>query len=205
VSKLNTLLLTLVTSAACGSTYPEPWIPPGDSIPFAPMADGWSLHRGYEVTEEGPVIGLPDEAFQRVIAVRGDRTRLLRTPADLKGIVRIETDRAALAFVRLFTNLDTFYLFDGDQAGFVEVTPTDAAKVGFAEMPRSEFARLKLFVPRVRSQEDGFVVERCVARGLGGSKAIVYEVAEMVSYDGTYSITKNRKAEEVRLFVPGFW
>jgi hypothetical protein len=197
------LLLPLVVIAACRAVEFEPLVLEDRPVLLSQLADGWRLFKGYEVNADGPVVGAPAEAFLKLIALRQGRARVIRTPSDLEGLVTIKTTDDALAFVRLFTAYDSFYLFDGD--GFMEVVPTDNGDLGFGELPRPVFLRLGLYLPRVRRVTDGFIVDRCLACDMGGAKGAIYAVEERVSFKGRYAAGRKLLATDVEIFLPGFW
>ena len=198
-------LLVFAVVVSCGTTTKgtEPWVLEDEPVHLPSLVGGWHLFKGYEVTADGPLVGTPAEAFLKLVAVRDGDAHILRTPYDFQGLVRLSDTNDALAFVRLFSNNETFYLF-GDN-GFVEVAATDSNERGFAELPRAEFDRLGLYAPRVQVAPGGFVIRRCLARGTGGARGDVYGVEERVSTDGRYSATRVLMVRDVEILLPGFW
>jgi hypothetical protein len=198
-------LVALSALVSCATTTEglEPWVLDDEPVYLSSLVGGWRLFKGYEVKADGPVVGTPAEAFLKLVAVCDGVARICRTPHDLRGLVRLSSTNDALAFVRLFSDCDTFYLFGDD--GFMEVAPTDSPERSFAEISRAEFGRLGLYPPRVQRVPAGFVISRCVARDTGGARGDVYGMEERVSTDGRYSVTRILIAKDVDIFVPGFW
>jgi hypothetical protein len=108
-------------------------------------------------------LGTPAEAFLKLVAVKGDEKTILPATQSLKGYVVLKTPSDALEFVRLFTNLDTQYLFK--DADWIEVknggTDIVEGERGFGEMLNFEYQKFALFGPKVEAAGGGFVIERC--------------------------------------------
>lgn len=91
------------------------------------------LHLGYELpgvrlTYCNIHAGLdPSEPFQRIGAAKKEPYRIVATLNDLKGLVKIPNEAAALRYVRLKTSLLTWYAWP-DQPSEVEIISAENAK-----------------------------------------------------------------------------
>jgi hypothetical protein len=129
-------------------------------------------------------LGFPVEAFLKLVVVEDGKKKLLPKTGDLKGHVKIDSPEKALEFVRLFTDLETHYLFEDSRC--IEVRPTDSGVPGYGELPRPEFERWKLVLPVTARIGAGFQVTRAVV----DSQSTISMRTEQVSEDGNYLILK---------------
>ena len=133
------------------------WVEADDTkpIPLSSLVNGWKLYEG-----GGVMFGLPAEAFAKLVAVKGDERRILYRTTSLAGYVRIRTEEQALELVRLFTNLETHYLFEDFSETEVKLAH---GKPELSELAEAEYRRLKITEPSVRRDGNWFVITRYLA------------------------------------------
>ncbi len=125
------------------------WVDTANPIPVPFDTKGATLFKGTPDT-----LGLPAEAFLRLVAVEGNKREVLPSVGDLKGRVGISTPDQALAFARLLASPDTHYLFR--ELGLYE-PPDDAFD--------QEYRQKVGLLPAKASREGGdFLVERNLVR-----------------------------------------
>lgn len=137
--------------------------------------------------------GFPFQAFAKLVAVKGNEKIILPKTTSLKGYVSIKSLEGALAFVRLFTSVDTDYLFE-DSPGIEATSKADASggKIGYGQVPQNEWERLKLFEPKIRAVDGSFLVERCLLN----YNHEIFHSEEKVSTEGEYSISKKETLQK---------
>ncbi len=163
-------------------------------VPLSSLVDGWRLYEG-----EGELTGVPREAFARLFAVRGDEARILYRTTSLAGYVRIETAEQALEMVRLFSSVDTGYLFE--DFGEVEIRMAKG-EPELGEITEEEYRRLRISEPSVTRHGASFVITRCLA----DEQHHAWRVRELVHEDGSYRLTDRALvAEVVDITLPGYW
>lgn len=158
------------------------WILEGPPIHVSFNTEGTAFYRGGR-----GVLGTPLEAHLRLIAVKGEERREVLSPCALQRLVRIEEPGQALEFARLFTSIETHYLFP--DLGLIEprLTPGTAGPGEYT----AEYARQVGLSPALaREKEDSFVVERSLLARSGA----LYRVTEEVDRDG-------RLAEQSRVVI----
>jgi hypothetical protein len=143
-------------------------------VPFE--TDGYELYRGGR-----GLLGTPPEASWRLVGVRSGRAEVLDVP-DLEGRVTIRSPADALAFVRLFTSLDTHFLFPG--VGYVESRPAAGERRGPGEYTPDYASRVALSAPRFADRGDSFLVERNLLLADGP----LVRSRELVGRDGSYRL-----------------
>jgi len=149
-----------------------------EEISRAFVREEWKFFKG----SDRP-LGLPIEAFLKLVAVKGYEQKILRTTTSLKGYVQIKSPNDALSFVRLFTDLDTHYLFEDSE--YIEVRPANK-KTSWGELPVQEFRKLGLKEPSVMKDGEHFVVVRYVV----DADRNIFQIQERISPSGDYQITK---------------
>jgi hypothetical protein len=157
---------------------------PDEPIPVSFDTRGYTFWKGVR-----GVIGTPVEASLKLVAVKGDEKVEIKTVADLKDRVVIASPEQALGFVRLFTSLDTHYLFD--DVGYIE--PRLARNgPGPGECTAEYEARMNVRPISVRQDDDAFVVERHVLERTGR----LVRVVERVGRNGEYSLERATTIDE---------
>jgi hypothetical protein len=112
------------------------------------------------------------------------------------GYVRILDEKQALEFIRLFTGLETHYLFDNNE--LIEVFPS-LHQPSWGELSKEEFRRLGLQKPTVSKSDTAFVIVRFLA-DTGGK---IYRVEERVYPNGKYKIeSRELVAQDVGILIP---
>ncbi|OGX44053.1 MAG: hypothetical protein A3H41_01645 [Omnitrophica WOR_2 bacterium RIFCSPLOWO2_02_FULL_45_28] len=171
--------------------------------------NGYKFYQGYPGK-----IGEPREAFLKLVAVKDKKQVILPSSNSLKGYVALKTHSDALEFVRLFTSIDTHYLFEGTH--FIEVKDAgydDPMKLrddghggllqggglSYGELTNKKFKELGLFEPKVQKVQNGFIIERCL---VNYERDIIHSL-ETVRSDGEYSIKiKKIIAAKVGISLP---
>ena len=141
-------------------------------------------------------LGLPAEAFLKLVAVKDNRRTILPCTTSLRGYVKLKNDDEALAFVRLFTSVDSHYLFKDSLGIEIRHVQRPPLVVKYATMSMKPFKDLRLFDPRVRKTAKGsFVIERFVLT----PKGKIVRTEETVEPNGSYTakviMTLGRNAE----------
>ncbi len=163
-------------------------------VALSSLVDGWKLYEG-----EGVLTGVPREAFAHLVAVRGDKRRILYRTTSLAGYVRIDTGEQALEMVRLFSSVDLGYLFE--DFGEIEITMANG-EPDLGEVAEEEYRRLRLSAPSVKRQGSWFVVTRYLA----DEKHHAWWVRELVHRDGSYLLADRALVgENVDITLPGYW
>jgi hypothetical protein len=188
------VLLGLASEAALAD---EPWIWISEheapiKVPF--KTSGYTFYRGTDSE-----LGEPLEAFLKLVAVNGRQRVLLPRTTSLRGYVTLTNDNDALAFVRLFTDLDTHYLFDDSPGVEIRHVAKMPERLQYATMTTKRFRDRGLFEPRVRKTAKGsFVIERFL---LTFERKIV-QTEETVEADGRYAskVVKTMSEEEELVF-----
>lgn len=157
------------------------------------FVSGWSFYKGCK-----GVLGTPDEAFLKLVAVRGNLKRILPTRESLKGYVRFSDwgdGESVLAYVRLFTALDTHYLFENNN--FIEVRKASGSP-SWGELVPATYEKLKLHEPTVYQTGPGYGV----IRYLVDAEHMIYRANEIVKKDGDYRIATEVIAKNVEILYP---
>jgi hypothetical protein len=140
--------------------------------------------KGYAFYKGGRgILGTPVEAYLRLIAVKGGEKMEIPSVSDLKGRVVIRSPEEALEFVRLFTSIETHYLFPDIQ--YIEPTLVNNAP-GLGEYTEEYKQRMNLEPPRYRQEGDVYVIER----NLVDRDGKFFRATERVGRDGDYSLLK---------------
>ncbi len=131
----------------------------------------------------------PVQAILRLYAIKGDEHKLISSPSDLKGTVRIENEEDALKFVRFITSPDTHIFFDlyaieGFKEGENPFEP-------FGTIPNTIWEKYRLKPVKVERDKGLFVIDRYLVfyphQELLFPKRLV-AVKEYIEPDGGYSL-----------------
>lgn len=156
------------------------WLQEDQPVHVSFDTGGYTLYRGTR-----GILGTPAEAYLRLFAVQGEEKREVSSPAALQGLVSIEEPAQALDFVRLFTNLETHFLFPG--LGLVE--PRLASGTPRPGEHTGEYARQAGLSPASARQEgESFIVEQSLIDPSGA----LYRVTSRVGRDGSYAELSRR-------------
>ena len=134
------------------------------------------------------VLGLPSEAFMRLVAIHDSTKYMLNTRTSLVGFVQIDTEQKALDFVRLFSKAVTHYLFD--DADFLEFPPYVAGSPFWYDIDsanRAKISGIPIDNPPVEVTESNGTY-RITRYGMDWERHIL-KVTETVGTNGTYAIT----------------
>jgi hypothetical protein len=116
-------------------------------------------------------VGLPIKAFLHLYAMKGSELVEISEPRQMNKLndLSVRTPEAALNFVRLFTQPDTFMIFNGPNA--IEKNPNET---------------------QVTRIDDFFVVVRCllIADEVEPKGYPLIRVKEQVSFNGKYTIVQ---------------
>lgn len=154
----------------------ELWIDGNQLIPVTFDTKGYKFYKG----ARGP-LGTPVQAFLRLVAVKGEDKVEISSVEDLRQFVTINSPEQALEFVRLFTSIDKHYLFPA--INYIE--PRRArGQPGVGELTAEDEKRLNLEPPKVRAEDDTFIVERNLLERSGK----LFRATESVGKDGTYAL-----------------
>lgn len=163
--------------------------------------NGYKFYKGYYSGRISETV----EAFLKLVAVKDNKQVILPSINSLKGYVILKTNSDALEFIRLFTSLDTHYLFGG--AEYIEVKDAgydDLRQYGglsYGELTSRKFKEFGLFEPKVQKIQGGFIIERCL---VNYERDIIHSV-ETVKSDGEYSIgIKKVIAKKVNILLPSY-
>lgn len=154
----------------------EIWILDDELIETSFDTSGYTFYKGGT-----GVLGTPAEAFLRLVAVKGDERLIVETIEALSGYVTIRTPDEALEFGRLFTSVDTHYLFP--EVSYVEPVYVEGDP-GVAEYSDDYADQMRLPAARVSEQSGVFVVERAL---LSKTQRLVH-ATETIAPDGTYEL-----------------
>ena len=158
----------------------ELWVLKDEAIRVSFKTDGYSLHKGGTGS-----LGLPVEAFLRLVAVKGNEMIAIQKPSDLAGKVVIENPSQALEFVRLFTSIATEYLFPEIDHLEAVLTPNGEAAGEYTEEYRR---RVDLKVAAAWQEDEFFLIERPLLSRSG----TLFEALERVGRDGTYVVLRTK-------------
>lgn len=175
----NIFILTLLTVIL--NMYADDEIKIFDKTPVKVSfeTNGYVFFKGFK----GP-FGKPPEAFLKLIAVKDNKKIMLEKTSSLKGYVKIKNDEEALEFVRLFTGINSHYLFD--DVNYIEVFEKNENKNTYVGLIESEnYKKLNLFKPVIIKDKNGFIIERC----LYNTKREIFHGIEKIGFDGEYTIT----------------
>lgn len=162
----------------------EVWIFENKPIPVSFNTDGYVYYQGGR-----GLLGSPTEAHSRLVAVKGEDRILIPSVADLKGRVVIKGPAKALSFVRLFTAIETHYLFPDSHL----VEPREAhGSPGPGEYTPAYGQRMGLMPARARREGHSFIVER----NLVDRQGKLVRGTERVGHDGAYALLKTDVIDE---------
>ncbi len=165
----------------------EIWILEDEPIHVSFNTNGYSFYKGGR-----GLLGRPVEAYLRLIAVKGMGKIEISNFSDLKGRVAIKSPYDALEFVRLFTSIETHYLFP--EIHYIE--PAVAVDTpGPGEYTEEYGVLMNLEKATARRENDYFVIERNLLDKTGK----LFRVIEHVGRDGAYSLIKKTIIVEVAL------
>ncbi len=149
-----------------------------------PLKSDYEFYVIFEAISIAPV-----HAILKLYAVKGDEHKVLQTPTDLKGIVKVGNEEDALNLVRFFTSPDTHIFFD--------LYAIEAFKEGenpyhpYGTVPEDLWNKLNLKGTKVSREGDTFIVNRYLIfyphQELLFPKRLV-EVKEYVKSDGDYEM-----------------
>lgn len=162
----------------------EIWIDERQPIRVAFDTNGYKFYKGSR-----GVLGTPAQAFQRLIAVKnGDKVEI-SSVEDFQSIVTITSPEQALEFVRLFTSLDTHYLFP--EVDYLE--PCRAQGEPRAGEYDREYERgMNLKLPSAQAENGSFIVERNLLERSGR----LFRGTESVDRRGEYTLTTSTIIDE---------
>lgn len=152
------------------------WISEDEPVETSFATPGYTFYVGCR-----GVLGTPQEAYLRLVAVNGAERLVLDDIEGLEGLVRIDEPAEALEFVRLFTSLETHYLFPS--VTYIEPRRTED-EPGPGEYTDEYARRIGMEPPRSSVREGVFVVERDL---LTNTRRLV-RVTEHVEPDGAYTL-----------------
>lgn len=167
------------------------------------MEDIWILEKepirvsfstkGYDFYKGGRgLAGFPVKSYLRLIAVKGKNKAEISGVPDLKRYVSIEKPNEALEFVRLFTSIETHYLFP--EIHYIEpAVAVDTPRPG--EYTEEYGVLMNLEKATARREKDYFVIERNLLDKTGK----LFRAIEHVGRDGAYSLIKKTIIVEVAL------
>jgi hypothetical protein len=162
----------------------EIWILENEEIPVSFNTKGFKFHKGGQ-----GVVGEPEEAYLRLVAVKGEDKIEIRNPSDLRDRVVITSPEEALEFVRLFTGIRTHFLFPDNR--YLEASEARNGP-GLAEYSKEYGKRLNLQPARVRQQGDDFLIER----NLLDKSGMLFRAIERVTRDGDYAVLTTTVIDE---------
>ncbi len=157
----------------------EIWILDDEPIRISFNAKGYSFYKGGK-----GLPGAPIEAHLCLTATRGKEKILITSVSDLKGRVVIKSPDEALEFARLFTSMETHYLFQ--DIHYIEPRETLGVP-GNGEYTNEYKNRLKLKPAACISKDNYFVIER----NLVDRESKLFRATEHVGRDGAYSLVKS--------------
>ena len=150
--------------------------------------------------------GLPHEAFYRLVAVQGERVWWLSSTTTLVNFVAIATDQEALAFVRLFSQRSTSYLFDDSR--FRELSLDTSIGPAQFDMAAARAAGVPVdSLPVHIGRSDGaFIVTRYVVDCGDSTSPFTYnilKVSERVTTNGGYEVVRQQQvATNIVVILP---
>lgn len=153
------------------------WIKDDEPISVSFDTKGYRLFKGCR-----GILGSPSEAFLCLVMVKEDKKILLQRTSELKGHVLIRTKEEALGFVRLFTSLNTHYLFS--DSNYIEPSSSDDDNAGIGVYSKIYEKKMKLNPVRTQVEGSNYVIERNLADQTGK----LIRVTERVGSDGSYRI-----------------
>lgn len=156
----------------------EFWILEGEPIQVSFNTKGVKFYKGGT-----GILGSPMEAQLRLIGTDGTKKFQISGVRDLEGRVVIGSPEEALEFVRLFSSIETHYLFPDIQ--YIEPTLANNAPDP-GEYTKEYKQRMNLQSPRYKQEGDGFVIERNLVDRAGK----LFRATEHVGRDGAYSLLK---------------
>lgn len=151
----------------------------------------------------------PLVAGERLIAVGPGAPFEVRTLDDLAGRVKLDNEKAALEFVRLFSRQDIWHLQQSDVV-IVEATrgskgtdEIEAWQRDIGELPPKAWSDLKLHEPRIDVQIQGDSKQFKIVRfGINDFGELI-RIEETVSHNGTYKLISLQKiAEHLDIVAP---
>ena len=154
------------------------WILEGAQVPVTFDTKGYVLYKGCT-----GVVGLPMEAYLRLVLVKGEAKIELANASKLKGRVIIKNSEEALEFARLITSIDTHYLFP--DIDYIE--PQEGNNAEIIGTYSKEYGK-RLGLRPTNASSEGAVYR--IERNLVDKSQRLYRTTESVGKDGAYSITK---------------
>jgi hypothetical protein len=152
------------------------WIFQDQPIPVSFDTRGSSFYRGGR-----GILHTPVETNLRLTYVKGGEKTLLLRVSDLEGKVCLDTPGQALEFVRLFSAIDTHYLFPD----YPYMEPREGEdQTGPGEYAPSYTAKVNLAAPGARREGEAFIVER----NLLDRQNRLFRSRERVDPDGHYTL-----------------
>jgi hypothetical protein len=162
-----------------GTKMPEEfWILEKEPIRVSFDTKGYSFYKGGK-----GLLGSPVESYLRLIAVKKKDNVEISSVSDLIYRVVIKSPQEALEFVRLFTSIETHYLFP--KIHYIEpVIAVDTQ--GLGEYSGEYRERMNLEKAKTSQEKDYFVIERNLLDRAGK----LFRAIEHVGRDGAYSLIK---------------
>lgn len=149
------------------------------------LQSGYKLIKAYDGKR-----GEPAEAYLKLFAVKDNEKRAINTSQGLQGVVQIKSKEDALSFVRLFTSVDTHYLFR--DLNIIEATRSDANNgERFGSVWPYWFGskgERKLQPVSIKQEGSDFLIQRNIITYPNSAtrKSKIYRSLERVSSDGKY-------------------
>ena len=152
-----------------------------DSLKLSSLKPGYMLYKG------GYALGTGHPLTNSLVLVHDKKRRLILRSTNLKGSVLLQDSSQAIEYARLFTNIETFYLFKDPSPdnSFIELRPA-TGKPSYGEMTKEELKRLGMRSPWVVHDADHFYITRYLLSTLHN----LYKVDETIGFDGDYQIKK---------------
>jgi hypothetical protein len=158
----------------------EIWILESEPIQVSFDTKGYMFYKGGR-----GILGSPIESYLRLVAVKGEDKIEILIVSDLKERVVIKSPDEALEFVRLFTSIETHFLFKDIHS--IEPRVADDAP-GIGEYTEEYERRMGLEPVRSSVEGDSFVIER----NLVDNERKLFRAIERVGQDGAYSLETTR-------------
>jgi hypothetical protein len=150
------------------------WINEDEPIRGSFGTKGYTFYKGAR-----GVLGTPPEASLRLIAVKGEEMVEISSVPELRGFVEISAPDEALEYVRLFTSIETHYLFPDVQYLEPRAARDDP---GLGEFTAEYAQRMNLAPASSDPADDHFVVKRNLVDRAGE----LFRSTEQVGGDGAY-------------------
>jgi hypothetical protein len=143
---------------------------------------------------DGALHAHPRAPFEKLYLLNGSSKREIHDLSDLTGVVAIRNPSNALAFVRLRTNLDSFYLWGQPHILEIHATPRGPFSEGFAgAVWGKNVSRFVRQFPKFKKLHKDYQVTRLVLVQDTLMKAHAEEIVEQLGPDGQYVVVRSFK------------